>query len=530
MPEKTNQSHSSMVQTDSQQQPNKAPAVFDQPSADLILRTSDLVDFRVHSQILAQASSFFASMLALPQPAAPSASSSVEVQGSVKTDPPVVPVSEDSATFELLLRLVYPITKHHVQLDDPSRLVPALQAATKYEMELPLEIMSQRLSLIAREKPVQVWAAACRADLEDVAREAAGALRSLACARPHKVEALGFVDELGDMSGISAGEYFRLKQYLMDQPTHAAPESLKLLSPPPSIDLGARLKKKKKKLSLGITAVEWFSTDIPGTDAECWPSSRRGPTTPFAAHQSVLASNSPIWKAHFASLREASASTGSQPIALQLDEDPETLSALLQACYTQKLPDDLESQIRLLSAAQKYEIAHMVAQLNIRLAGNDVAVREPLHAYFVAVNHGLRDHAKTAAKNVLVKQTAHTYTLIMEHSPALAYHRLLLYYDTCRAMIRDRALEAIGRLPTSIQHGQYGYTAHAGTIKTTWARAVDEATFGSPEDVRQTLQKTFLPQYGAPGVEGYVGAILHCVLATQEETERALNEVEINLG
>ncbi|KAI9064030.1 hypothetical protein FKP32DRAFT_1531144, partial [Trametes sanguinea] len=41
---------------------------FDQPSADIVIRSSDSVDFHVHTQILAQASPFFATMLSLPQP------------------------------------------------------------------------------------------------------------------------------------------------------------------------------------------------------------------------------------------------------------------------------------------------------------------------------------------------------------------------------------------------------------------------------------------------------------------------------
>ncbi|EIW58580.1 uncharacterized protein TRAVEDRAFT_20544 [Trametes versicolor FP-101664 SS1] len=45
-----------------------APYPFNQPSAYIILRSSDAVDFRVHSLILTQASPFFAGMFELPQP------------------------------------------------------------------------------------------------------------------------------------------------------------------------------------------------------------------------------------------------------------------------------------------------------------------------------------------------------------------------------------------------------------------------------------------------------------------------------
>ncbi|EIW58585.1 uncharacterized protein TRAVEDRAFT_124190, partial [Trametes versicolor FP-101664 SS1] len=153
--------------------PTNAPHPFDLPSGDLILRTADLVDFRVHTLFLSMASPFFATMLALPQPTSASTTPSALPAGAETQTTPVVPVSEDSATLELLLRLVYPISKPRAKMEDPHMIVPALQAAAKYEMELPVDILSERLIAIVPKSPLQVWAAACRTGLEDVARQAA---------------------------------------------------------------------------------------------------------------------------------------------------------------------------------------------------------------------------------------------------------------------------------------------------------------------------------------------------------------------
>ncbi|KAH9852618.1 hypothetical protein C2E23DRAFT_885382 [Lenzites betulinus] len=521
-----------MTQPDAPQRTDAAPP-FNQPSADLILHTADLVDFRVHSQILAQASPFFASMLALPQPPA-SPPSSTDAPGA-DVGPPVVPVSEDSATLELLLRLVYPIPKaRRVQMDDPQKMVPALRAAMKYEMELPIEIMTERLAVITPKNPVQVWAAACRTGLEGVARGAAEALKKT-WTRPDKLETLAFMDELGDMSGISAGDYFRLKRYLMSEPG-SANESLKLLSPEspfPQTFLNRKGKKTKK-------AGSQFCTDIPGIDVECL-SSRGGLARSFGAHQSVLASHSSVWKAKLASLRTQHISTESSvPIVLQLDvdEEPDTLSDLLKICYsTPEIPAGFEAQARLVLAAQKYDIPpHIVAY--IRLAWDDAASRNPLEAYFVATNHGLRDYAEAAARKVLAKQTAHLYTSVMEKSPALAYHRMLVYYDASRTMIRDRALQAIAKLPGTISPYDSNYHRYTNIsvapVKTAWEGVIKKEGFGSPGGITQAFQKETPPQYGTTTgtgtVEGFVGAVLHCVLTTQEETERALNDVKITLG
>ncbi|OJT06929.1 hypothetical protein TRAPUB_2225, partial [Trametes pubescens] len=169
--------------------PTRAPHPFDLPSGDLILRTADLVDFHVHTLFLSMASPFFAAMLALPQPATNTMAAVPEA--------PVVPVFEDSATLELLLRLVYPISKPRAKMEDPQMIVPALHAAAKYEMELPVDILSERLVAIIPNSPLQVWAAACRTGLEDVARQAAVALRT-SWVRDGTKEVLSFMDDLGD--------------------------------------------------------------------------------------------------------------------------------------------------------------------------------------------------------------------------------------------------------------------------------------------------------------------------------------------
>ena len=77
---------------------------FDIRTADIIIRTSDNVDFYVYKAILAIASPFFDDMFSLAQTAA-------TPTDNVTQDPVVV--SEDSDTMDCLLRLCYPT-------DDPT--------------------------------------------------------------------------------------------------------------------------------------------------------------------------------------------------------------------------------------------------------------------------------------------------------------------------------------------------------------------------------------------------------------------------
>ncbi|KAJ7501149.1 hypothetical protein B0H11DRAFT_755389 [Mycena galericulata] len=68
---------------------------FDEVGTDIILRSSDGVDFHVYRVVLSLASPFFKQMFSLPQPES-------------ATPVPVIPVAEASGILDLVLRLWYP--------------------------------------------------------------------------------------------------------------------------------------------------------------------------------------------------------------------------------------------------------------------------------------------------------------------------------------------------------------------------------------------------------------------------------------
>jgi BTB/POZ domain-containing protein len=67
--------------------------------ANLVIRSSDFVNFRVHKAVLAMASPFFKDLLSLPQP-----SNCETVDGL-----PVVQLSEDSELICILISILYPL-------------------------------------------------------------------------------------------------------------------------------------------------------------------------------------------------------------------------------------------------------------------------------------------------------------------------------------------------------------------------------------------------------------------------------------
>jgi BTB/POZ domain len=88
--------------TDPQSQINPTispPEPFHVPDANLVIRSSDLVDFRVHKSVLAMVSPIFRDTLSLPQP-----SDSEIVDGL-----PMIQISEDSELLNCLLSILYPI-------------------------------------------------------------------------------------------------------------------------------------------------------------------------------------------------------------------------------------------------------------------------------------------------------------------------------------------------------------------------------------------------------------------------------------
>lgn len=102
-----------------------AASPFNYANADIILRSSDDVDFRAHKLILSMASPVFESMFPFPHPAA----SAEDNQDGL----PIVRLAEKCRTLDSLLRICYPTPDP--ELDDFEDIAAVLGAAKKYDME-----------------------------------------------------------------------------------------------------------------------------------------------------------------------------------------------------------------------------------------------------------------------------------------------------------------------------------------------------------------------------------------------------------
>lgn len=175
-----------------------APPPFDKPTADIILRSHDLVNFRVRKCILAEASAFFGNTFDLPQ----ATSSDVHNHDCEhKAGPTVVEVEEDSGTLEKLLRICYPVCNPVIK--DIDELRPFLEAAVKYAVDAAVEFAKDRLQGFAESMPIRVYAIALQYKFEKEARIAAKCFLNYS---PHDV----YVPELEEITG---GAYHRILRY-----------------------------------------------------------------------------------------------------------------------------------------------------------------------------------------------------------------------------------------------------------------------------------------------------------------------------
>ncbi|EIN03892.1 hypothetical protein PUNSTDRAFT_47886 [Punctularia strigosozonata HHB-11173 SS5] len=186
---------------------------FDDPLADVTLRSSDGVGFRLYKVMLSFSSPFFRAMFSLPQEAA-------HATGG-PSDPPVIDVSERSPTLRDLLPLCYPPSPIDIPLTtNLDRLHDALQAGLKYDMSAAVRVLCTHLvEVCAKPEPAGVYAIARCLELDDIALEAAKL-----CLR----QSLPELEESDQWRRVVAADFCRLQRYHVACGTSAAAVAVSL--------------------------------------------------------------------------------------------------------------------------------------------------------------------------------------------------------------------------------------------------------------------------------------------------------------
>lgn len=139
---------------------------FDDDAADIILRSSDQVDFLVYKAILSVASPVFKDMFSLPQPSGTDASQQSHT---------VIDLPESSGALAALLTVIYPVTPETIEPRPLNDLIAALEAARKYDMTTASRHLLQDFenSPFVQDNPMGAFCAAYAQKLGDAARIAA---------------------------------------------------------------------------------------------------------------------------------------------------------------------------------------------------------------------------------------------------------------------------------------------------------------------------------------------------------------------
>ncbi|KAH8104112.1 hypothetical protein BXZ70DRAFT_684987 [Cristinia sonorae] len=168
---------------------------FDRTDADLILRSTDLIDFRVHRAILEMSSSFFAN----PSDVLDSCSggmSSAEEGGL-----PICHINATGHILDLLLRHPYPVPTPDV--DDMDAAYALLRVSREYGFALVVDGLKRTILRFAEANPLKAYARAamlgCKEEMQLAAR--------ISLRYPILEE---YVPELEELS---AGIYHRLLSY-----------------------------------------------------------------------------------------------------------------------------------------------------------------------------------------------------------------------------------------------------------------------------------------------------------------------------
>ncbi|KAF7965574.1 hypothetical protein HWV62_42838, partial [Athelia sp. TMB] len=181
--------------------PVTGAAPFDDVRADIILRSSDNIDFRCYKVLLSLSSTFFEGMFSLPQPKGSG--------GDVMKDGlPVIPVAEKAAALEIILRLGHPTSIRNAPILKLDDIKGTFEIARKYGMEDVEHIIRTALisELHLATEPLRVFAIANALRLEMETRVAAAAAFTLAL-DPDEVE------YFSEMELITVRDLFYLHKY-----------------------------------------------------------------------------------------------------------------------------------------------------------------------------------------------------------------------------------------------------------------------------------------------------------------------------
>ncbi|KAM6497231.1 hypothetical protein JOM56_007704 [Amanita muscaria] len=351
--------------------------------ADIILRSSDNVDFYVISALLRYVSPVFKDMFAL----------SGSDNNEKKDNLPVVPVAEDSETLCLLLDIIYPY-EQKPRLSSPSITWKVSKAARKYLMNIIESKLKRQItnSKLIAEKPLSICAIAIDLEWEEVATNAAQ--RTLNTPLPE----LAYVDELQFITGpgfYRFWEYRRLCEYSKNPQEQVLPplrrhrDSIETRTSSSGSDMPHSEHIPFATASEPYTRSQWSDLILRTPDG-----------VDFYVVAALLCLSSPFFNRRFPLENPV---TRDGLAVIDVEEDSNVLGLLLSFIYPTQEPEIQSARLyaRLVFAARKYEMVNIEDRVKKHATASSLVTAEPLRVYAVASALGWTSLAKMAALNTL---------------------------------------------------------------------------------------------------------------------------------
>lgn len=397
-----------------------ASSPFDREDADLIIRTSDGVDFCVHTPVISVASPVLNGILS--------------TRMGMVSDPDgrqVLRLPEKSETIEALLKLCYPVIRP--PLRSLRQIRDVLNAATSYDIQVVGEMLETRLVTYAEQFPLQVYAIACRNNLENVARTAA----EYAVRKPF------WESYYRDIEYITAGAYWRLLAYYWD------------------IEKKKNQNKKSRRPRLLWKGSE-VPSSLPSTKAPSPFSSFASPPFDetsegdvvlkssdgvlFRVYKIILSLASPFFRDMFSLPQTSTPSDGTGTGSIvPFTESSEIIDTLLRVVYPSEDPDlKLVNEIEgVVGAAIKYDMPKCISVMRKKLIL--CASKEPIRVFMIACKNRLTDVASAAAHLSLRRPILYSFELgsvvlpfsALEDITAGSLFRLIEYQRQCSMVASD---------------------------------------------------------------------------------------------
>ncbi|KAI0698252.1 hypothetical protein BC835DRAFT_1413196 [Cytidiella melzeri] len=412
-----------------------AKAPFNLPSADVVFRTADNVEFHLHKPILSIASPFFNDMFSLTQPS----------EATTQTTPSHerVPITENSETFDGLLRLLYPVADP--PLTDRILVEQMLEAALKYQLKEATDTLRRAWQPFIPQHTLSIFATACRLHLQDEAKMAAEAWKatkswSLDRMEPNFGRTLEGASYTDEMASMSAGTYFRLLYFLrttVNGPVNFVeprdPSVLRMWNLSGLFQSGLKYP--------NTNAVHTAPFPVPDVESDIILRTCDGVDVPAHRLVILLASATGL----------LTRPSSSSPKTYHVDAVAVTLRALLHLCYPLARVDfslGLHQVDAVMRLARKYEIQSVVDLIKDQCVS--LLPENPILCYFFAMQWEWVDEARKAAAFISdLEQPAcvtDVYTSAMEDISAEIYVQLLKYVHQCKIA----SSEAVDSLPTHI--------------------------------------------------------------------------------